>query len=162
MKKKDIFVHRRKKNTIKMEKYYQIRFVNLCLITLQSRACLSIPNEIYTTKPLPKAWQCWQIEVVLETNGRAFAFAFYPFFSVTTSANTMLDESKQTMLICVLTRRGFCVLSSNPNEPVEPESPALHAGRAERNRFKNIEWTAYEAVHKKYLSIGKLLLLLLW
>ncbi|XP_044731234.1 neuroligin-4, Y-linked [Chrysoperla carnea] len=40
--------------------------------------------------------------------------------------------------------------TGNPNEPQETES--AH-GRQERNRFKNIEWTAYEAVHKKYLNL---------
>lgn len=40
----------------------------------------------------------------------------------------------------------------NPNEPPEPE----HGGRQERNRFKNIEWTPYESVHKKYLNLGEL------
>lgn len=39
----------------------------------------------------------------------------------------------------------------NPNEPPEPE----HGGRQERNRFKNIEWTPYESVHKKYLNLGE-------
>lgn len=41
------------------------------------------------------------------------------------------------------------LLFRNPNEPPEPE----HGGRQERSRFKNIEWTAYEPVHKKYLNI---------
>lgn len=27
--------------------------------------------------------------------------------------------------------------------------------KQEHGRFKNIEWTAYETVHKKYLSLGK-------
>lgn len=40
----------------------------------------------------------------------------------------------------------------NPNEP--PEADISHGARQERNRFKNIEWTAYEAVHKKYLNLG--------
>ncbi|CAH0557830.1 unnamed protein product [Brassicogethes aeneus] len=35
--------------------------------------------------------------------------------------------------------------TGNPNEPSE--------GRQERSRFKNVEWTAYEAVHKKYLNL---------
>lgn len=39
----------------------------------------------------------------------------------------------------------------NPNEPPEPE----HGGRQEKSRFKNIEWTAYESVHKKYLNLGE-------
>lgn len=26
--------------------------------------------------------------------------------------------------------------------------------KQEHGRFKNIEWTAYETVHKKYLSLG--------
>ncbi|XP_044267511.1 neuroligin-4, Y-linked [Tribolium madens] len=36
--------------------------------------------------------------------------------------------------------------TGNPNEPPE-------GVRQERNRFKNIDWTAYEAVHKKYLNL---------
>lgn len=40
---------------------------------------------------------------------------------------------------------------SNPNEA--QESDPIRAGRQERVRMKNIEWTAYEAVHKKYLNI---------
>lgn len=39
----------------------------------------------------------------------------------------------------------------NPNEPPEPE----HGGRQEKSRFKNIEWTPYETVHKKYLNLGE-------
>lgn len=39
----------------------------------------------------------------------------------------------------------------NPNEPPEPE----HGGRQEKSRFKNIEWTAYETVHKKFLNLGE-------
>lgn len=39
----------------------------------------------------------------------------------------------------------------NPNEPQDAE--LVHGPRGERNRFKNIEWTAYEAVHKKYLNL---------
>lgn len=39
----------------------------------------------------------------------------------------------------------------NPNEA--QESDPIRAGRQERVRMKNIEWTAYEAVHKKYLNI---------
>ncbi|XP_049855482.1 neuroligin-2-like [Schistocerca gregaria] len=41
--------------------------------------------------------------------------------------------------------------TGNPNEPQEPD--LVHGARQERNRFKNIEWTAYEAVHKKYLNL---------
>jgi hypothetical protein len=44
----------------------------------------------------------------------------------------------------------------NPNEPLEPDAVILHGGRTERNRFRNIEWPPYEAVHKKYLGIGKI------
>lgn len=39
----------------------------------------------------------------------------------------------------------------NPNEPPQPE----HGGRQEKSRFKNIEWTPYETVHKKYLNLGE-------
>lgn len=45
----------------------------------------------------------------------------------------------------------FFSILSNPNEPQEPET----GGRQERSRFKNIEWTPYESVHKKYLNLGK-------
>jgi neuroligin len=45
------------------------------------------------------------------------------------------------------------LLCRNPNEPQEPD--LVHGVRQERNRFKNIEWTAYEAVHKKYLNLGQ-------
>ncbi|XP_017774770.1 PREDICTED: neuroligin-1-like [Nicrophorus vespilloides] len=41
--------------------------------------------------------------------------------------------------------------TGNPNEPQEAD--IAHGARQERNRFKNIEWTAYEAVHKKYLNL---------
>lgn len=45
-----------------------------------------------------------------------------------------------------------CNLSiSNPNEA--QESDPIRSGRQERVRMKNIEWTAYEAVHKKYLNV---------
>lgn len=50
----------------------------------------------------------------------------------------------------------MCVFR-NPNEPPDV-SDLNHGGgtnRQERNRLKNIEWTAYEAVHKKYLNLGK-------
>jgi len=40
---------------------------------------------------------------------------------------------------------------SNPNEQMETE----HGSRQERSRYKTIEWTAYESVHKKYLNFGK-------
>uniref|UniRef100_A0ABD2XG72 Carboxylesterase type B domain-containing protein n=1 Tax=Trichogramma kaykai TaxID=54128 RepID=A0ABD2XG72_9HYME len=44
--------------------------------------------------------------------------------------------------------------SSNPNEGTpEPGSPV---SRPERSKLKNLEWTAYEAVHKKYISIENL------
>ncbi|KAK9869512.1 hypothetical protein WA026_003265 [Henosepilachna vigintioctopunctata] len=41
--------------------------------------------------------------------------------------------------------------TGNPNE--SPENDPSHTTRQERTRFKNIEWTAYEAVHKKYLNL---------
>lgn len=40
---------------------------------------------------------------------------------------------------------------SNPNEQMETE----HGSRQERSRYKTIEWTAYESVHKKYLNFGE-------
>lgn len=39
----------------------------------------------------------------------------------------------------------------NPNE--SSESEGSHSSRIDRNRLKNIEWTAYETMHKKYLSL---------
>ncbi|XP_050055807.1 neuroligin-3-like isoform X2 [Aphis gossypii] len=39
--------------------------------------------------------------------------------------------------------------TGNPNEPQDQDM--LH--KQEHGRFKNIEWTAYETVHKKYLSL---------
>ncbi|KAF2888427.1 hypothetical protein ILUMI_17746, partial [Ignelater luminosus] len=48
--------------------------------------------------------------------------------------------------------------SGNPNEP--PEADGSHGGRQERSKLKNIEWTAYEAVHKKYLNLGSYFILL--
>lgn len=45
------------------------------------------------------------------------------------------------------------VRAGNPNESLEPE----HGGRQEKSRLKNIEWTPYETVHKKYLNLGECL-----
>ena len=39
----------------------------------------------------------------------------------------------------------------NPNEGMPDVGPL----RPERTKFKNIDWIAYESVHKKYLSIGE-------
>lgn len=48
--------------------------------------------------------------------------------------------------------------TGNPNEPQDAADSATGHGasqsRQDRGRFKNIEWTAYEAVHKKYLNLG--------
>ncbi|XP_047356758.1 neuroligin-4, X-linked isoform X2 [Vespa velutina] len=41
--------------------------------------------------------------------------------------------------------------TGNPNEGTPDPGPM--GSRPERTKFKNIDWTAYEAVHKKYLSI---------
>ncbi|XP_039965170.1 neuroligin-4, Y-linked [Bactrocera tryoni] len=41
------------------------------------------------------------------------------------------------------------VRTGNPNEQMEGEHPG---SRQERSRYKTIEWTAYESVHKKYLN----------
>lgn len=38
-----------------------------------------------------------------------------------------------------------------PSDPVEESG----RGRAERSRYRNLEWPAYEPVHKKYLHLGK-------
>ncbi|VEN42406.1 unnamed protein product, partial [Callosobruchus maculatus] len=43
------------------------------------------------------------------------------------------------------------IRKGNPNE--SPDGDASHGGRSERSRFKNVEWTAYEGVHKKYLNL---------
>lgn len=43
------------------------------------------------------------------------------------------------------------ILYRNPNEASEPE----RGGRQEKTRLKNIEWTPYESVHKKYLNLGE-------
>ncbi|XP_037955053.1 neuroligin-1-like [Teleopsis dalmanni] len=40
------------------------------------------------------------------------------------------------------------VRTGNPNEQMEIE----HNSRQERSRYKTIDWTAYESVHKKYLN----------
>ncbi|CAH1970993.1 unnamed protein product [Acanthoscelides obtectus] len=45
------------------------------------------------------------------------------------------------------------IRKGNPNE--SPDGDASHGGRSERSRFKNVEWTAYEGVHKKYLNLGE-------
>lgn len=45
----------------------------------------------------------------------------------------------------------FFYFFSNPNEPLETE----HNGNRQERRLKNIEWTPYESVHKKYLNLGK-------
>ncbi|XP_025831626.1 neuroligin-1 [Agrilus planipennis] len=41
--------------------------------------------------------------------------------------------------------------TGNPNE--SPEADSSFGNRQEKGRLKNIEWTAYEAVHKKYLNL---------
>uniref|UniRef100_A0A1A9ZUK4 Carboxylesterase type B domain-containing protein n=1 Tax=Glossina pallidipes TaxID=7398 RepID=A0A1A9ZUK4_GLOPL len=40
------------------------------------------------------------------------------------------------------------IRTGNPNEQMESD----HGSRQERSRYKTIEWTAYESVHKKYLN----------
>ncbi|KAG6442969.1 hypothetical protein O3G_MSEX002589 [Manduca sexta] len=61
-----------------------------------------------------------------------------------TKAEVTLSES-------VMLYWGNFAKTGNPNEA--QESDPIRAGRQERVRMKNIEWTAYEAVHKKYLNI---------
>uniref|UniRef100_A0A1L8D6I9 Carboxyl/cholinesterase-030c n=1 Tax=Plutella xylostella TaxID=51655 RepID=A0A1L8D6I9_PLUXY len=61
-----------------------------------------------------------------------------------TKAEVALSES-------VMLYWGNFAKTGNPNEA--QESDPIRAGRQERVRQKNIEWTAYEAVHKKYLNI---------
>ncbi|BES95370.1 Carboxylesterase family [Nesidiocoris tenuis] len=41
--------------------------------------------------------------------------------------------------------------TGNPNEPQEPD--LSHVLRQERSRLKSVEWTPYEAVHKKYICL---------
>ncbi|XP_028035883.1 neuroligin-1-like [Bombyx mandarina] len=61
-----------------------------------------------------------------------------------TKAEVGLSES-------VMLYWGNFAKTGNPNEAQETDP--IRAGRQERVRMKNIEWTAYEAVHKKYLNI---------
>ncbi|XP_026764291.1 neuroligin-4, Y-linked [Galleria mellonella] len=61
-----------------------------------------------------------------------------------TKAEVALSES-------VMLYWGNFAKTGNPNEA--QESDPIRAGRQERVRMKNMEWTAYEAVHKKYLNI---------
>ncbi|XP_072935521.1 neuroligin-4, Y-linked isoform X2 [Epargyreus clarus] len=61
-----------------------------------------------------------------------------------TKAEVALSES-------VMLYWGNFAKTGNPNEAQETDP--IRAGRQERVRLKNIEWTAYEAVHKKYLNI---------
>ncbi|XP_013181056.1 PREDICTED: neuroligin-4, Y-linked isoform X2 [Papilio xuthus] len=61
-----------------------------------------------------------------------------------TKAELALSES-------VMLYWGNFAKTGNPNEA--QESDPIRAGRQERVRMKNMEWTAYEAVHKKYLNI---------
>lgn len=44
-----------------------------------------------------------------------------------------------------------CNVGRNPNEGTPDVGPM----RPERTKLKNIDWIAYETVHKKYLSIGE-------
>lgn len=50
------------------------------------------------------------------------------------------------------------VYRSNPNEHHRPDTGTLPASK-ERNRFKGIVWDEYDAVHQKYLEIGRWTLL---
>ncbi|KAI5716987.1 hypothetical protein M8J76_015645 [Diaphorina citri] len=43
--------------------------------------------------------------------------------------------------------------TGNPNDAQDGGDMVHNTVRAERTKFKNIEWTAYESVHKKYLSL---------
>ncbi|XP_041974274.1 neuroligin-4, X-linked [Aricia agestis] len=61
-----------------------------------------------------------------------------------TKAEVALSES-------VMMYWGNFAKTGNPNEAQEMDP--IRAGRQERVRMKNMEWTAYEAVHKKYLNI---------
>lgn len=58
--------------------------------------------------------------------------------------------------------------SSNPNEHSDGEQQQQqqqqqrdreqqHNSRQERGRYKQLDWTAYESFHKKYLSFGEYL-----
>lgn len=48
----------------------------------------------------------------------------------------------------------FVSVCSNPNDP-GPNQESQRSTLPDRARLKNIEWTAYESVHKKYLSLGE-------
>lgn len=78
--------------------------------------------------------------------------------------DTLPDEfrahrvSRETKLkfACTWARRkrginNVCNVDRNPNEGTPDVGPM----RPERTKLKNIDWIAYETVHKKYLSIGE-------
>ncbi|XP_045453566.1 neuroligin-4, Y-linked [Melitaea cinxia] len=60
-------------------------------------------------------------------------------------------KSEVSLSESVMLYWGNFAKTGNPNEAQETDP--IRAGRQERVRMKNIEWTAYEAVHKKYLNI---------
>lgn len=47
------------------------------------------------------------------------------------------------------------MIGRNPNDPGPSQGLHQKNSQTDRNRMKNIEWTPYETVHKKYLSLGK-------
>ncbi|XP_046393228.1 neuroligin-1-like [Ischnura elegans] len=66
-----------------------------------------------------------------------------PFPKNFTKAETQLSEAT------IIYWSNFA-RTGNPNEPQEAE--AARGVRQERNRFRNIDWSPYEGMHKKYLS----------
>lgn len=46
------------------------------------------------------------------------------------------------------------MIGRNPNDPGPSQGLHQKNSQTDRNRLKNIEWTPYETVHKKYLSLG--------
>lgn len=47
----------------------------------------------------------------------------------------------------------YCVYAFDRNPNVSPDTE--HENRPERSRLKNIDWAAYESVHKRYLLLGE-------
>lgn len=109
----------------------------------------------YQTKfgDYPQRQGCIHGEELPYLFGAPLVGGFMHFVRNYTKSETLLAEA--TMIYWSNFAR-----TGNPNEPQDAaETAATHASssRQERSRFKNIEWTAYEAVHKKYLNLGKFL-----
>lgn len=108
----------------------------------------------YQTKfgDYPQRQGCIHGEELPYLFGAPLVGGFMHFVRNYTKSETLLAEA--TMIYWSNFAR-----TGNPNEPQDAaETAAAHSsssGRQERSRFKNIEWTAYEAVHKKYLNLGE-------